>query len=197
LDWHTPGIMGIDVLKSVRILHDDRLPALFLTAENSETSLVQALTHGADDYIVKPFSIAEVRARVDAILRRAYPSLYGRRPFRVGRYFVDPHRKLITLDGKPVALTEKEFQLAWLLFSNAGRTVSRDHLYSQAWGRSLAVETRTIDSHICRVRTKLKIQPENDVRLMAVYRQGYRLDLLSSDDSRGDIPYVPTGSFSD
>ena len=99
LDWHTPGMLGIDVLSVVRSRHKDVLPILFVTAEESEKGLVRALTQGADDYITKPFRIPELRARVDALLRRAYPIPYGRLPFDVGPFHFNPQRQQVTRGG--------------------------------------------------------------------------------------------------
>jgi len=195
LDWHTPGMLGIDVLSVVRSRHKEVLPVLFVTAEEGEKSLVRALTHGADDYIAKPFRIAELRARVDALLRRAYPIPYGRLPFAVGPYHFNTQRQQITLHGEPVTLTGIEFQLALLLFSNVGRTLSRDHIFGQVWGRNSSEYTRTIDSHVSRIRMKLNIEPVNEVRLVAVYKHGYRVDHLKPADDMNALSEMDIASY--
>ncbi|MHA6908277.1 response regulator transcription factor [Ralstonia pseudosolanacearum] len=179
LDWHTPGMLGIDLLSVVRSRHQEVLPILFVTAEARERGLVRALGQGADDYITKPFHIPELRARVEALLRRAHPVPYAGMPFAVGPYHFNPQRRLVTLHGASLALTGIEFQLAMLLFANAGRTLSRDHIFGQVWGRNSAEYTRTIDSHVSRIRLKLRLEPVNEVRLVAVYKHGYRLDHLN------------------
>ncbi|CAJ0787007.1 MULTISPECIES: response regulator transcription factor [Ralstonia] len=196
LDWHTPGMLGIDVLSVVRSRHKDVLPVLFVTAEEGEKSLVRALTHGADDYIAKPFRIAELRARVDALLRRAYPIPYGRLPFAVGPYHFNPQRQQVTLHGEPVTLTGIEFQLALLLFSNVGRTLSRDHIFGQVWGRNSSEYTRTIDSHVSRIRMKLNVEPVNEVRLVAVYKHGYRVDHLRPADDMNALSDMDAAFYS-
>jgi DNA-binding response OmpR family regulator len=180
LDWHTPGMLGIDVLSVVRSRHKEVLPILFVTA---------------DDYIAKPFRIPELRARVDALLRRAYPIPYGRLPFDVGPFHFNPQRQQVTLHGEPVTLTGIEFQLALLLFSNVGRTLSRDHIFGQVWGRNSSEYTRTIDSHVSRIRMKLNIEPVNEVRLVAVYKHGYRLDHLKPVDDMGSLADVAAASY--
>ncbi|AMP38510.1 response regulator transcription factor [Ralstonia solanacearum] len=185
LDWHTPGMLGIDLLSVVRSRHQEVLPILFVTAEERERGLVRALGQGADDYIAKPFHIPELRARVEALLRRAYPVPYAGMPFTVGPYRFNPQRRQVTLHGEHLALTGIEFQLAMLLFANAGRTLSRDHIFGQVWGRNSAEYTRTIDSHVSRIRLKLQVDPANEVRLVAVYKHGYRLDHLSAADKTG------------
>ncbi|MFS2107543.1 response regulator transcription factor [Ralstonia sp. Ralssp135] len=195
LDWHTPGMLGIDVLSVVRGRHREVLPILFVTAEEGEKSIVRALTHGADDYIAKPFRIAELRARVDALLRRAYPIPYGRLPFAVGPYYFNPQRQQVTLHSEPVTLTAIEFQLALLLFSNVGRTLSRDHIFGQVWGRNSSEYTRTIDSHVSRIRMKLNVEPENEVRLVAVYKHGYRVDHLKPADDMNGLSDMDVASY--
>ena len=151
------------------------------------TSRLKGLGLGADDYITKPFRIPELRARVDALLRRSYPIPYGRLPFDVGPFHFNPQRQQVTLHGEPVTLTGIEFQLALLLFSNVGRTLSRDHIFGQVWGRNSSEYTRTIDSHVSRIRMKLNIEPVNEVRLVAVYKHGYRLDHLRPADEAGSL----------
>ncbi|AJW44275.1 MULTISPECIES: response regulator transcription factor [Ralstonia] len=195
LDWHTPGMLGIDVLSVVRGRHKEVLPILFVTAEEDEKSLVRALTQGADDYIAKPFRISELRARVDALLRRAYPIPYGRLPFELGPYHFNPQRQQVTLHGQPVALTAIEFQLALLLFSNVGRTLSRDHIFGQVWGRNSSEYTRTIDSHVSRIRMKLNIEPTNEVRLVAVYKHGYRVDHLKAAEGFGTMADIGVEAY--
>ena len=195
LDWHTPGMLGIDVLSVVRSRHREVLPILFVTAEEGEKSLVRALTQGADDYIAKPFRIAELRARVDALLRRSYPIPYGRLPFAVGPYHFSPQRQQVTLHGERVTLTAIEFQLALLLFSNVGRTLSRDHIFGQVWGRNSSEYTRMIDSHVSRIRMKLNIEPENEVRLVAVYKHGYRVDHLKPADDINALSDMDVASY--
>ncbi|MDE3335886.1 response regulator transcription factor, partial [Lactobacillus paragasseri] len=150
---------------------------------------------GADDYIAKPFRIAELRARVDALLRRAYPIPYGRLPFAVGPYHFNTQRQQITLHGEPVTLTGIEFQLALLLFSNVGRTLSRDHIFGQVWGRNSSEYTRTIDSHVSRIRMKLNIEPVNEVRLVAVYKHGYRVDHLKPANDMNALSEMDIASY--
>ncbi|CAJ0797498.1 Sensory transduction protein regX3 [Ralstonia condita] len=197
LDWHTPGMLGIDVVSVVRSRHKEVLPILFVTAEEGERGLVRALSQGADDYIEKPFRIPELRARVDALLRRAYPIPYGRLPFDVGPYHFNPQRQQVTLHGEPVGLTGIEFQLALLLFSSVGRTLSRDHIFGQVWGRNAFEYTRTIDSHVSRIRMKLNIEPVNEVRLVAVYKHGYRLDHLKPADNMEALVMAGAASYTD
>jgi DNA-binding response OmpR family regulator len=175
LDWQGTRLSGSDVLRSARAVGGDRLPALFASRDTSEESTVRAFVSGADDYVALPLRPAEFRERVAALLRRAYPDRFSGASFNVGPYHFDTHRQLVTLRGQPVQLSGTQYRLASLFFSNIGRVMSRDHIFAMVWGREFREFTRTIDSHVSRLRLLLEIEPQNEFRLQPVYKSGYRL----------------------
>ena len=175
LDWHALRLSGTDVLKAVRSVGGERMPVMFASADSSEENVVRAFVLGADDYATLPVRHAEFRERLSALLRRAYPERYGKDSFDVGPYHFDTRRQLVTLRGAPVQLSGTQYRLASLFFSNIGRVLSRDHIFAMVWGREFREVTRTIDSHVSRLRLLLQIEPQNDFRLQPVYKSGYRL----------------------
>jgi DNA-binding response OmpR family regulator len=130
--------------------------------------------------MVKPFRAEELAARVNALLRRVARTVARDEPIRAGDYVLDPLTRSVTLRGNKIDLTTKEFQLVASLFSNLGKILSRDLLAMTAWGRELSVESRSLDTHIYRIRQKLKLSPENGLRLSSIYTLGYRLDLAKA-----------------
>jgi DNA-binding response OmpR family regulator len=183
LDWQSKRLAGAELLGSVRRIAGERLPIMFVSNDRSETSMVRALDDGADDYLVLPLQAAEFRARVAALLRRAYPERSTTASFDVGPYRFDRVRKVASLRGERVPLTSTQYRLAMLLFSNVGRVMSRDHIYTMVWGRELIESTRTIDTHVSQLRVLLEIEPRNGFLLRPVYKSGYRL-LSLRDDAR-------------
>jgi DNA-binding response OmpR family regulator len=175
LDWQGTRLSGAEVLRSVRGVGGDRLPVMFASNDTSEESMVRAFTNGSDDYVGLPLRPAEFRERVAALLRRAYPDRFSTASFNVGPYHFDPRRQLVTLRGQPVPLSGTQYRLAALFFSNIGRVMSRDHIFAMVWGREFREFTRTIDSHVSRLRLLLEIEPQNEFRLQPVYKSGYRL----------------------
>jgi len=149
---------------------------VFLTARDSEDDIVRALSNGGDDYLVKPPKQRELLARVAAVLRRHNVERGGADAFEVGPYQVDAQRRRIAIDGREVDLTQREFDLASFLFRRYGRIVSRDALLKNVWNLSTAVSTRTVDTHISRLRKKLELGGEHGWRLAAIYQHGYRLE---------------------
>jgi DNA-binding response OmpR family regulator len=180
LDWPGARMSGSDVLKSVRSVSGDRVPVLFASEDASEESIVRTLSCGADDYVTFPVRVAEFRERITALLRRAYPERFGLSSFEVGPYQFDTRRQMVTLRGQPVQLSGTQFRLASLFFSNVGRVLSRDHIFAMVWGREFREVTRTIDSHVSRLRVLLEIGDHNDFRLQPVYKSGYRLLCVSA-----------------
>ncbi len=170
-------MLGIDLLSVVRSRHREILPILFVTAEERERGLVRALGQGADDYIAKPFHIPELRARVEALLRRAYPVPYAGTPFAVGPY----HFTRSAVRSRCMANTSRSraSSSSWpCCCSPSGPyAVARPHLRT-GLGPQFGGVHGTIDSHVSRIRLKLHVEPVNEVRLAAVYKHGYRLDHL-------------------
>ncbi|KXU82650.1 two-component system response regulator [Paraburkholderia monticola] len=179
LDWQDTLPAGTDLLCSVRRLAGERVPIMFVSNDGSEESMVRALAGGADDYLALPLRAAEFRARVAALLRRAYPERFSAATcFEIGPYRFDTVRHAVTLHGEPVPLSPTQYRIAALFFSNLDRVMSRDHIFAAVWGREQREFTRTIDSHVSRLRLLLEIEPHNGFRLQTVYRSGYQLRRL-------------------
>ena len=177
LDWEVPDMSGMAVLEGLREA-GNRVPVLFATQRDDEASIVGALTRGADDYMIKPVRQAELLARLNALGRRAGVVDEAPKEQEVGPWKVDRERRQISLDGEPVKLTDKDFELASYLFLNAGKLLSRAHLLEKVWGISSAIESRTVDVHISRVRRSLEIRPERGYRIKTIYQHGYRLEAV-------------------
>jgi len=176
LDWILPDTAGIDVIAWIRSSANSRLPVIFLTARGAEEDLVRALASGGDDYIVKPAKRSELLARVNALLRRHGADGENAGQFDLPPYRIDPTRRRISINGREIELTQREFDLASFLFRRQGRIVGRDALLENVWNMSGAVSTRTVDTHVSRLRKKLDLNGENGWRLAAVYQHGYRLE---------------------
>jgi len=175
LDWQGTRLSGADVLKTVRAVNGNQIPVLFASEDMSDDSVVHAFAVGADDYVSLPVCPPVFHARVNALLRRAFPDRFDNATLDVGPYRFNMRRQSVTLHGKPVVLSGTQYRLASLFFANIGRVLSRDHIYSMVWGRELQTLTRTIDSHVSRLRVLLEIGDDNGFRLQPVYKSGYRL----------------------
>ncbi|CAG9258268.1 DNA-binding response regulator, OmpR family, contains REC and winged-helix (WHTH) domain [Burkholderia diffusa] len=191
LDWQLPGMTGLELLHWVRSNLGDKPAVLFLTNRVLEVDIVQALQAGADEYVVKPFRTDELVARVGSLLRRVTRNEKRETVIVVGPYVVDTLQRTVSCNDKMVELTSKEFILISYLFANIGRVVSRDLLERLAWGRELDSSSRTVDTHIYRLRKKLSLRAENGVRLTALYTHGYRLDTVTSNDAKRPSPTYP------
>jgi DNA-binding response OmpR family regulator len=179
LDWRVPDLSGDEVLRALRHSAREHVPVLFTTAQNREEDIVHALRNGADDYLVKPLRRLEFLARVEALLRRAPGRARTSEPLlREGAFTIDPEGRTVLKDGTPVELTQKEFQMALLLFRNVGRLLSRAYLLDTIWGVGADVGTRTVDTHASQLRSKLGLRPEEGWRLSSVYQHGYRLERI-------------------
>ncbi len=176
LDWEVPDMNGYAVLEEVRA-SGNRTPVLFATQRDDESSIVGALSQGADDYMVKPTKQAELLARITALGRRAgVAEMDEEKALTVGPWVVDRARRQILLDEDPVKLTDKDYELASYLFQNVGKLMSRAHLLEKVWGIMTPIESRTVDVHISRIRRSLQIRPEQGYRIKTVYQHGYRLE---------------------
>ncbi|MBK9493724.1 MAG: Phosphate regulon transcriptional regulatory protein PhoB [Alphaproteobacteria bacterium ADurb.BinA280] len=176
LDWNLPDESGLEVLKWLRAEGHTRLPVIFLTARNDEADIIDGLKAGADDYLTKPARQGELLARVGAMLRRMGLVNEGGAVEELPPYRIDFGKRRITLSERDVVLTEREFDLAAFLFRRRGRVVSRDALLEGVWNIRNDVATRTVDTHISRLRKKLELAGEHGWRLNAVYQHGYRLE---------------------
>lgn len=177
LDLSLPDASGLDVLREIRHADgidsrfDPRLPVIVLTGRGGDTDKVRGLDSGADDYLTKPFVYSELRARIGAVLRRrSYPQ---EGPSRVGDLIVDPPRRRVTVAGRPVSLSQKEFSLLRILASDPTRVFSKEELLAAVWAYRGPSKTRTLDSHASRLRRKL--DPENGRYVINCWGIGYRL----------------------
>ena len=181
LDWEVPGMSGMEVLVWIRANVAEPVPVLFVTVRQAEEDIVHALSNGADDYMVKPLGKLELLARVDALARRARESgQQAEDVLEYGRLSVDCRNRRAKLDGEEVAMTQKDFELTVFLLRNLGRLLSRGHILEAVWGQSAEINTRTVDTHVSRIRGKLKLTLENGWRLSAVYQHGYRLERVAA-----------------
>jgi len=185
LDWQATRLAGAEILRLVRAAGGDRLPIVFASSDTSEESMVRAFVGGADDYVALPVRPAEFRERVAALLRRTYPDRFSDASFEAGPYRFDTRRQIVLVRGRIVALSGTQYRLAALFFSNIGRVMSRDHIFAMVWGREFREFTRTIDSHVSRLRLLLEIDEPNGFRLQPVYKSGYRLLHLLQDEAAG------------
>jgi len=183
LDWELPGHSGLDILKWLRTDTKQDLPVIFLTQRQQEEDIVMALRNGADDYLVKPAREQELLARIEALARRSPSAATEFFPLSIGPFTIHEHNRLLQKDGQPLELTHKEFALATLLLRNIGKLLSREELMTQVWGYANNLNTRTVDTHVSRVRKKLSLIPEEGWQLSAIYQCGYRLDRLSVEEA--------------
>lgn len=180
LDWEMPDIDGLEILRRIRSTFGNSLPVIFVTNRNEEADLVQGLQAGADDYVTKPIRAAELLARIGALHRRVTAAPDQEEAFQLAAYHIEPAVGRITLRGQPIELSPKELELALLFFRNPMHLFSRDVLSSSVWQREVPPTSRTIDTHLSNIRRKLKLKPENGVRLSASYAMGYRLEMLEN-----------------
>lgn len=180
LDWLLPGVQGMAVLQWMRAELNSRIPVLFVTNRCTEADIVEGLSAGADDFMGKPVRAAELAARVQALLRRAYPAQHETE-LVFGRYRFSPRTRGLDVDGKPLELQHREYELALFLFQNMGRLLSREHLREAVWGINADKPSRSLDTHISRLRTKLDLRPGNGFLLSAVYGLGYRLEWIDGE----------------
>src|SRR5690606_34607918 len=140
-------------------------PVRLVTNRTLEEELIAGLQAGADDYMGKPVRKGELIARTEALLRRHHTEAHNETAFRCGAYEIDPANETIALDGETPELAPNEYELALLLFRNPGRLFSRDVLSNNVWNREIPASSRTLDTHLSNIRRKLKLRPENGVRL--------------------------------
>lgn len=166
LDIMLPGCDGFELLEYIKPLE---IPVIFLTARAGVADRVQGLRAGADDYLVKPFELVELLARVESVLRRYHKTAER---YELDAVAVDAAARTVTKDGARVALTRKEFDLLLLFLRNRGVALFRETLYERVWGGVYEGDSRTVDLHVQRLRKKLGWED----RITAVYKVGYRLE---------------------
>lgn len=174
IDWMLPDGTAEEAIKWVRKNVDWRIPIICVTSRNNESDVVNALHLGADDYFVKSQRYFELLARIDSLARRVREKQDSAN-LQFGLYEINPKDQEITIAGKNVGLTQKEFALARYLFQNPNKLLSRVHLLEKIWGLAAEIDTRTVDTHISRLRNKLHLSPKSEWDITTVYGYGYRL----------------------
>ncbi len=172
LDLMLPGIDGLEVLRRLR--EDDRVSVILLTAKGEPTDRVVGLRLGADDYVIKPFSPAELVARVDAVLRRVDKSPELEEAIAFDGLLIDPAARRVTVDGEETQLTVREYDLLLFLARHPGQVFSRDQLMDAVWEYAFYTDTSTVTVHMRRLRSKIEHDPSQPERLQTVWGVGYR-----------------------
>src|SRR6476469_6458555 len=176
LDLMLPGLSGTEVCRQLR--SRSAVPIIMLTAKDSEIDKVVGLELGADDYVTKPYSSRELLARIKAVLRRlAEPDDLLASTLEAGGVRMDVERHVVTVDGAPVAMPLKEFELLELLLRNAGRVLTRGPLIDRVWGADDVGATKTLDVHVKRLRAKIEPDPGNPKYLVTVRGLGYKFEV--------------------
>jgi two-component system response regulator RegX3 len=177
LDLMIPEVSGIDVCRSIRMT--SQVPIIMLTAKDAEIDKVVGLELGADDYVTKPYSSRELIARIKAVLRRGIPDSEEHGDLdvvSVGQIKLDTARHQATINGSLVGLPLKEFELLEFLMRNAGRVLTRSQLIDRVWGGDYFGDTKTLDVHIKRLRSKIEADPANPVLIQTIRGLGYKLE---------------------
>ena len=179
LDLMLPGMSGTEVCKNIRLRSN--VPVIMVTARDSEIDKVVGLEIGADDYVTKPYSSRELIARIRAVLRRGGEPEYEEEELeedvlRGGRVVMDVERHVVTVDGDPVSMPLKEFDLLEYLLRNCGRVLTRGQLIDRVWGADYVGDTKTLDVHIKRLRSKIEVNPSRPSHLVTVRGLGYKFE---------------------
>lgn len=195
LDWNLPDTTGIDELDWLRGELGSRVPVIFITSRDDEESIVNALDHGADDYVVKPVNKEVTLARINSLFRRnRLNSSAGKDATALENspnidnaveiyepYEINHSQRSISINGEEIKLTNKEFELAAYMFRHAASLISRDYLLESIWGTRADLNTRTVDTHVSRIRSKLGIGADVGWQLASIYQRGYRLFRVSAE----------------
>jgi two-component system response regulator RegX3 len=179
LDVMLPRISGIDVCRQLR--KKTQVPIIMVTAKGSEIDTVVGLEVGADDYVTKPYRIRELVARMRAVLRRNAAATAPVADLSIGSIVVgdvslDPDEHRVVVDGEPMSLPLKEFELLHLLLANAGRVLPRETLIDRVWGSDYVGDTKTLDVHVKRLRSKIESDPANPARIVTIRGLGYKYE---------------------
>ncbi|MFV0308475.1 MAG: response regulator [Desertimonas sp.] len=177
LDVMLPRISGLDVCRQLR--KRSQVPIIMVTAKGAEIDTVVGLEVGADDYVTKPYRMRELVARMRAVLRRAPTDDTGDvdgAAIAVGDVALDPDEHTVHIGGQPVSLPLKEFELLHILLANAGRVMTRDALIDRVWGSDYVGDTKTLDVHVKRLRSKVEPDPSNPVRIITIRGLGYKFE---------------------
>jgi two-component system response regulator RegX3 len=179
LDLMLPELSGVEVCRAIR--GSSQVPIIMLTAKDSEVDIVVGLELGADDYVTKPYSSRELLARIKAVLRRQTPSDAGDDYLlKSGHLMLDSDRHTLTVNGTMTAIPLKEFELLEYLMRNAGRVLTRGQIIDRIWGSDYFGDTKTLDVHIKRIRSRIEVDPANPELILTVRGLGYRFEDASS-----------------
>ncbi|WDR88548.1 response regulator transcription factor [Burkholderia ambifaria] len=176
LDWDVPGKSGIEVMRWARESFADALPIIMMTQHDGENDIVFGLNSGADDYLIKPLRERELVARVNAQARKYYPETQRAKVVEVGKFALDVSAHAATVDGAPVDLSQREFDLALMLFESVGRIVSKDMMIKRIWGAVDRKYDATLATYVSKLRSSLGLRPKNGLVITTVYNYGYRLE---------------------
>jgi DNA-binding response OmpR family regulator len=179
LDVMLPGLDGLEIMRRLRADPSSDVPVILLTARSQEVDRIYGLELGADDYVTKPFSPAELVSRVKAVLRRAQRTAeggQGEKPLDYGEIKIDPQTRLVVVRGQEVNLTATEFDLLWFLASRPRHVFKRDQLLEDVWGYAEYLDPGTVTVHMRRLREKLELNPSEPAWLMTVWGVGYKFD---------------------
>jgi len=181
LDVMLPRVSGLDVCRQIRA--QSSVPIIMVTAKSGEIDTVVGLEVGADDYVTKPYRIRELVARIRALLRRASGDTTGEversastSTLRVGDVTLDPEAHRLTVRGQEVSVPLKEFEVLHLLLANAGRVLTREVLIDRVWGSDYVGDTKTLDVHIKRLRSKIEVDPSAPTRIVTIRGLGYKYE---------------------
>lgn len=183
LDLMLPGMSGTDVCKQLRATSS--VPVIMVTARDSEIDKVVGLELGADDYVTKPYSSRELIARIRAVLRRGGDAVEVEEEFEEqvlegGRVRMDVERHTVSVDGEPISMPLKEFDLLEYLLRNAGRVLTRGQLIDRIWGADYVGDTKTLDVHVKRLRSKIEQEPSRPQHLVTVRGLGYKYEVYKT-----------------
>jgi two-component system response regulator RegX3 len=176
LDLMLPGMSGVDVCREIRTRSN--VPIIMVTAKDSEVDKVVGLEIGADDYVVKPYSTRELLARIKAVMRRgaAPDSNESRLVLEAGPVRLDTERHAVTVNGQPVTLPLKEFELLEYLMDNTNRVLTRGQIIDRVWGSNYYGDTKTLDVHVKRIRSKIEPDPANPKFIVTIRGLGYKFE---------------------
>lgn len=181
LDVMMPRIDGFEVCREIR--KKSSAPVIMITARGEDFERIMGLDIGADDYIVKPFSPGEVMARIRAVLRRiSREDVQNRQIISFSNLTIDLDEYIVMIDGRKVLLTKKETEILWTLAANRNKVFSRDNLLNSLWGYDYFGDTRTVDSHIKRLRSKLDEYPHDGWEIKTIWGVGYKFEVRSDEE---------------
>lgn len=176
LDLMLPGLSGVEVCRAIRARAST--PIIMLTAKDSEVDKVVGLEIGADDYVTKPYSYRELVARINAVLRRSQTEFedFEESVLRLGPIVMDVDRHEVTVNSEPIALPLREFELLEFFMRNPGRVLTRGQIIDRVWGPNYVGDTKTLDVHVKRVRSKIEEDPSSPELITTVRGLGYKLE---------------------